>query len=199
MLAPYRLVTPRLVIRCYQPADADLLKAAVDESREHLSRFMPWAREPEDREVIVQRLRNFRARFDLDEDYTLGVWSPAEDELMGGMGIHPRVEEGAREIGYWIAGRHEGKGYVSEGVAALTRFAFELAGLKRLQICIDPANERSLAVPRRLGYVQEAVLRARLEGGADSVVFSMFAEDFSSSPCAAAELEAYGPANDRWM
>lgn len=199
MLAPYRLVTPRLVIRCYNPADADLLKAAVDENRDHLSRFMPWAREPEDREVIVQRLRGFRAKFDLDQDYTVGVWSPSEDELMGGMGLHARVEEGAREIGYWIGARHEGKGYVSEGVAAMTRFAFELAGLKRLQICVDPANERSLAVPRRLGYVQEAVLRGRLEGGADSVLFSMFAEDFSGSPCAQAELEAYGPAGDRWM
>jgi RimJ/RimL family protein N-acetyltransferase len=160
---------------------------------------MPWAREAEDREVIVQRLREFRARFDRDEDYTVGVWSPGEDELMGGLGLHARVEAGAREIGYWIGVRHEGRGYVSEGVAAMTRFAFELAGLKRLQICVDPANERSLAVPRRLGYVQEAVLRGRLEGGADSVVFSMFAEDFPQSPCASASLEAYGPAGDRWL
>ncbi len=199
MLAPYRIVTPRLVVRCYHPADAPLLKASVDENREHLSRFMPWARAPEDLEMYVQRLRGFRARFDRDEDYTMGIFSPTEDELMGGTGLHARVEEGAREIGYWIGARHEGKGYVSECVAALTRFAIELAGLRRVEIGIDPANERSMKVPQRLGYVEEARLRNRLEGGADKLVFSMFASAFAGSPCASAAFEVYGAAGDRWM
>lgn len=199
MLPPYRLVTPRLVIRCYDPIDAALLKASVDENREHLSEFMPWAREAESLEVIVERLRGFRARFDRDEDYTLGIFSPAEDELLGGTGLHHRVEAGAIEIGYWIAARHEGKGLISECVAVLTRFAIELAGLRRVEIGIDPRNLRSLAVPRRLGYVEEATLRARLEGGADRVVFSMFAADLPASACAEAQFEAYGCAGERWM
>jgi RimJ/RimL family protein N-acetyltransferase len=79
-------------------------------------------------------------------------------------------------------------------VVALTRFGFEFGGLQRLEIGVDPLNLRSLAVPRRLGYTQEATLRGRLEGGADRVVFSMFARDYAASPCAGAPLQAYGAA-----
>lgn len=32
----YRILTPRLCIRCWNPKDAAQLKTAVDESREHL-------------------------------------------------------------------------------------------------------------------------------------------------------------------
>lgn len=37
----YRIVTPRLVIRCWNPPDAPLLKAAIDASLDHLRAWMP--------------------------------------------------------------------------------------------------------------------------------------------------------------
>ena len=47
----------RLVLRCWNPADAPLLKAAIDGSLEHLRPWMPWARhEPEALEAKVERL-----------------------------------------------------------------------------------------------------------------------------------------------
>ena len=39
--APYRIETGRLVLRCYEPDDAPLLKEAVDASIEHLLPWMP--------------------------------------------------------------------------------------------------------------------------------------------------------------
>ena len=49
MIGPaYRIVTPQLVIRCYNPVDASLLERSVSESLEHLLPWMPWAvAEPE--------------------------------------------------------------------------------------------------------------------------------------------------------
>lgn len=41
LAVPYRIETARLVIRCYDRADAPLLKAAVDASVEHLRPWMP--------------------------------------------------------------------------------------------------------------------------------------------------------------
>src|SRR5262249_27870811 len=41
--APYRIETERLVIRCYEPGDAALMKDAIDSSLEHLRAWMPWA------------------------------------------------------------------------------------------------------------------------------------------------------------
>ena len=39
----YRIHTQRLVLRCWQPTDAPLLKAAIDASLEHLRPWLPWA------------------------------------------------------------------------------------------------------------------------------------------------------------
>jgi hypothetical protein len=70
----YRVHTPRLVIRCWEPADAPLLKAALDASREHLRPWMPWAADgPQRLEAQVSLLRHFRGQFDLDQDYNSPV------------------------------------------------------------------------------------------------------------------------------
>ena len=42
---PYRIETERLVLRCWDPRDAPLLKDAIDSSLDHLRPWMPWARE----------------------------------------------------------------------------------------------------------------------------------------------------------
>ena len=88
---------------------------------------------------------------------------------LGGSGLHPRGGEGSLEIGYWIRADSIGKGLATEVTAVLARAAIEKCGLVRIDVQVDPANERSLAVPRKLGFTEEATLRRRLppkvEGG----------------------------------
>lgn len=200
----YRIVTPRLVLRCWNPADAPLLADAVTASVHHLRPWMPWAHaEPEELEAKVQRLRVFRAAFDADRDFIYGIFSPDEREVVGGTGMHPRVGEGALEMGYWISARHIGQGYATEAAAALTRVGFEVHELERMEIRCDPQNERSAAVPRKLGYTLDATLRARVRGvdGAlrDTLVWSLLRGEYPASPAAAAPLEAFDAAGRRLL
>ena len=80
--------------------------------------------------------------------------------------------------------------------AALTRVAFELCGVDRVEIRIDPANAASLRVPAKLGYVEEATLRRRLPGQRDVVVFTLF-RDAVPAAITAAAVEAYDAAGSR--
>ncbi|HEX4678911.1 MAG TPA: GNAT family protein [Gaiellaceae bacterium] len=194
---PYRIETERLVIRCYEPEDAPLLKAAVDSSIEHLLPWMPWARfEPQSVEDKIQLCRMFRGQFDLDQNYVYGIFSPDETEQLGGSGFHKRGNDGSLEIGYWVAASAVGQGIATEVTAVQTRAGFELAGLDRVDIQVDPANERSLAIPRKLGFTEDGRLRRRLDAhgdGArrDSFVFSMLREELAGSPCLAYAYTAY--------
>jgi RimJ/RimL family protein N-acetyltransferase len=194
---PYRIETERLVIRCYEPEDAPLLKAAVDSSIEHLLPWMPWARfEPQSVEDKVELCRMFRGQFDLDQNYIYGIFSLDETEQFGGSGLHPRANEGSLEIGYWVAAGAVRRGIATEVTAALTRAGFELAGLERVDIQVDPTNDRSLAIPRKLGFTEEGILRRRLEAHEnerrrDSVVFSMLREELAGSPCLGFDYVAY--------
>ena len=185
------------MIRCYEPEDAPLLKAAVDSSIEHLLPWMPWARfEPQSVAEKVELCRTFRGQFDLDDNYVYGIFSLDETEQLGGSGFHKRANEGSLEIGYWVAAGAIGRGIATEVTAVQTRAGFELAGLDRIDIQVEPTNERSLAIPRKLGFTEEGTLRRRLEAHEDasrrdSVVFSMLREELEGSPCMAYAYTAY--------
>ena len=198
------------MIRCYEPRDAPLLKEAVDASLEHLRPWMPWIRaEPQTVAEKIDLLRSFRAQFDRDENYIYGVFDRAGTRLLGGSGLHTRVGEEAFEIGYWVRVDAVGQGIATEVAAVLTRAGFEHARAQRIDVKVEPQNEGSLAVPRKLGYLEEGVMRRRLppaEGGGpmrDYIGFSMVVEELAGSRCmeyeyaaydaAGTRLEAYGP------
>lgn len=199
--APYRIETERLVIRCYEPRDASLVKDAIDSSLEHLRAWMPWVEnEPQTLEEKTDLLKTFRSAFDLGENFVMGIFAGDESQLVGGTGLHPRNEPGGLEIGYFIRASATRQGYVTESTAALTRVGFEVCAADRLEIRIDPENKASLGVPRKLGYVEEATLRRRLPGKAggeprDVTLFAMFREDFD--PAIAPGIRAYDAAGER--
>ncbi len=192
----YSIRTPRLLVRCFDPRDAALLKAAIDASLDQLVPWLPWAREePQSLESKADALRHFRARFDLDKDWNYGLFTPDERELVGGLGAHTRGGREARELGYWIAKAHSGQGLAAEAVAALVRVYFEVERLERVEVHCDEENARSASIPRRLGFRHDGTLRERSERGDGSrggrMVWSLLANEYEASPCARAECSAY--------
>ena len=192
----YRIESERLVIRCYNPTDALYLQKAVQESVDHLRPWMPWVKdEPEELKVKIERLRLFRADFDLSKNYNYGVFDPDETELVGGIGLHSDIGPNAFEIGYWIHVNQDNKGYATEMTSALTKVAFEVEKVNRVEIHCDPKNIKSAAIPKKLGYVFEATLRNRcenIEGELiDSMIWSLLKEDYLKSPAAKAKIVAY--------
>lgn len=187
-------------MRCWEPADAALLKEAVDESLDELRPWMPWAAdEPQPLEAKVKLLRTFRGKFDLGEDFVYGIFTLEEAAVLGGSGLHTRRGEGVLEIGYWIRTSHAGRGFATEAAAALTRVAIELSGVDRVEIRVDPANSASVAIPRRLGFREEARLRRRVQypEPRDVLVFSLFADELAGTAAASASFEAYDAAGVR--
>ena len=159
---------------------------------------MPWARyEPQDLDQKIELLRMFRGQFDRDENFTYGIFDADEERQLGGSGLHPRGGPESIEIGYWIRADALRQGIATEVTAVLTRAAIEQCGYERVDIQVDPENELSLRIPRRLGFTEEGRLRRRLdpkvEGGArrDSVLFSLLEDELAGSPCASFAYRGY--------
>jgi RimJ/RimL family protein N-acetyltransferase len=200
----YRIETERLVIRCWEPEDAALLKSAIDASLDHLREWMPWANdEPESVEQKTARLRLFRGRFDLDQDYVYAIFSRDESIVLGGSGLHTRIGEDALEIGYWIRADHVNKGYATEASMALTKVAFEVNGVQRVEIHCSPKNLASASVPHKLGFAHEATLprRGPAKNGVpvDSMIWALHADGYPESPGSSANLSAYGALGERLL
>ena len=84
-------------------------------------------------------------------------------------------------LGYWIAEASQGRGTVTEAVRALTTHAFEVWSLNRVEIRAAVGNDRSAAIPLRLGFVHEGVLRQSERHGEtykDLAVYAMLAADW---------------------
>jgi len=100
------------------------------------------------------------------------------------------------EIGYWIRVDSIGQGFATEVAAVLTRVGFEHFGLDRVDLSVDPENERSAKIPRKLGFVEEGTLRGGCRRrpttpAPDQLMFSLLAEELAVSPCLAFEYVAY--------
>lgn len=193
----YRIVTPRLVLRCWTPADAPALQAAIRESLPDLKRWLRLVQlEPEPLEVKLARLRRWRAAFDRDEHFQYGVFPPDESSVWGAAAILPRVGPSGVELSYWLHTGCRGQGLATEAVSALVQVAFGAYGLDRVEIHCDPANAASAAIPQRLGFTHEATLRRRLpaiDDGPmrDRMVWTLWADELPRSPAAAVAVRAF--------
>lgn len=125
----------------------------------------------------------------LGQDYVYGIFDREEARVLGGTGLHPRLGEGALEIGYWIHKDFINQGLASAVSATLARVAFQVHRVQRVEIQCDPRNLGSAAVPRKLDFMHEATLRRRIPALNDELVdlmiWTLFADAYPSSPAAA--------------
>jgi ribosomal-protein-serine acetyltransferase len=69
------------------------------------------------------------------------------------------VEGFSAETGYWLGATFLGKGLITRGVEALINYAFFEIGQNRLEIRAGARNLKSCAIPERLVFTMEGVLR----------------------------------------
>ncbi len=77
-----------------------------------------------------------------------------------------------------------------------------VCGAERIEIRVDPENAASLAIPRKLGFVEEGTLRGVLHGPDgtamrnDGVVFALMSGELEGSPSADAQFRAFDAAGN---
>ena len=157
------LQSERLIVRPYRASDAQALFEAIAESRDHIRPWLPFA----DNHQTVEESRDWiihgQAKWLTREDLMLSIWEKATYHFLGGTGIHPKNwEHRYFEIGYWLRVSAPGHGYMTEAVQLLTNYAFSSLAANRVEIRCDERNVRSAAIPRRLGFIQEARMRNHL-------------------------------------
>jgi RimJ/RimL family protein N-acetyltransferase len=139
-------------LRRWRPDLAEAVVDAVAESIDELRPWMPWAQAVPTIDEERRVLSDGDDAFARGESFGYVLVEVASGDVVGGCGLHPRVGPDAVEIGYWVRTDRWGRGYACAAAQALTDAAFAHLGVERVEIHMDRANERSVAVPRRLGY-----------------------------------------------
>jgi ribosomal-protein-serine acetyltransferase len=190
---PSSLSGERILLRPYRRGDGRELFEAIDGSRAHLTRYMTWPNDLRTLEDTEARVRILRAKWDLREDLALSLRSRSTGAILGGTGMH-RFDWTIRsfEIGYWVRADAERKGYVQEACRLQAALAFRRLDATHVRVHCDARNERSAAVPRAMGFREEARLRAHtlsVEGELrDTFVFGITRDEFEAKDWAPAAL-----------
>ncbi len=173
------LTTERLVLREVADRDGD----AVFEMESDPVAMRYWSRPPM-REIAearasIERAKGYHAaRTGLRWTITLH----AKEQALGHVGVFNFDEQSGRaDIGYGLARRHWGQGFMHEALIAVIGYAFGPLGLRRLEADIDPRNEASLRALERLGFAREGLLRERwqvVDEISDSVLMGLLAREW---------------------
>lgn len=142
------------------PGDGRVVHEAIEASLKELKPFMPFAHIEQTIEDVEENIREAHAKFLTREDLRLLLFNRETGEFIGSSGLHRINWEIPKfEIGYWIDTRHSGKGYITEAVERITQFVFDELDAKRVEIRCDSNNTRSRAIPERLGFTLEGILK----------------------------------------
>ena len=146
--------TPRLILRNWEEKDRDLFHEINADPA--VMEFFPFLRTRAQSDELVERLRG------IITDTGLGFFALADresDEALGfcGLsrvsGLEPHLPDGAVEIGWRLARRHWGRGYVTEAAERLLAFGFDEKSLNEIVSFAVAGNARSIAVMERIGMI----------------------------------------------
>jgi ribosomal-protein-serine acetyltransferase len=168
-------------LRRIEERDADELYLLVDANRAYLSVWLPWP-PSQTPQVTVEFIQLTQRQAADNQGFQMAIID--RGPIVGVIGFH-RIDWQNRStsIGYWIAEHAQRRGLVTRGVRALLDHAFDQWALNRVEIRAAIDNIRSRAIPERLGFVQEGVLREaeRLSDRyVDHAVYSILATEWSS-------------------
>lgn len=167
-------------LRQLQPDHAPLVFQQLHTFRKNLRRFLPWVDYNTNEEHSLRFIQLMQRKSDDQEAIAFGMWH--EGMFCGVIDLHNWDHQLQKaEIGYWIGDAHQGKGIVSACCRALISFAFKNLKLNKIEIRFVLQNERSAAIPIKLGFAKEGILRhsAKLHGQyVDTVVMGMLKSDW---------------------
>jgi len=116
------------------------------------------------------------SRFEAGAGYSFCVAGAQTDEALGTAGLNlASLAAGRATAGYAVAPRHQGRRVAGQALTALTRFAWSIPELHRIELYIEPWNLASVHSAERAGYHREGLLRSHQEIGGERVDMLLYA------------------------
>ncbi len=171
-------------LRLLEERHAEALFALVDTNRAHLRAWLPWVDETRTVEDIRAFLRRALRQWADGRGVQCGIWE--RGLLAGSIGQHP-IDwlNRSANLGYWLGEAYQGRGLMTRACQALVTYSFAELGLHRVEIRAAPENQRSRAIPERLGFRQEGVRREAewlYDHYVDLVVYGLLAGEWPPTP-----------------
>ncbi|MFF2752902.1 GNAT family N-acetyltransferase [Psychrobacillus sp. NPDC058041] len=151
-------VNDQIEIELLQQQHKEELFNLVDKNREHLRRWLLWVdkrKSAEDFEPIIPIwIKNYAD----NNGFDAGIRN--NGKLVGMIGLHYiDWKNRSTSIGYFLSEEAQGKGIITKSLQSIIDYLFKIIKLNRIEIQVAASNLKSIAIPTRLGFVQEGIKR----------------------------------------
>lgn len=174
-LSPLRAVNilaleaPRLRLRRLEDSDIPALVAGA--GAWEVARFTALIPHPYTAEHAREFLDGVAMDRNANTRHVFAIETRIEGQLIGCVEIN--MGDGGDTLGYWLGVDHWGRGYATEAVMAISRFAFQDAGKEELCAAVHPENIGSVRVLEKAGFVFDRI-ESGLPGRCASVQAHIF-------------------------
>ncbi len=171
----------RLLLLPIEPVDGPELWDAVDGSRWHLERWLPWVPFSNTPEASQRYAEACASDWDAGRAVRFAIRDRQTRGLLGVVGLDSCIHlHRSCELGYWLRREATGRGLMTEAARACVEFAFQRMGVHRIRCAAATDNHPSLRVISRLGFRFEGIARqAEFVGSRwlDHAVFARLSSD----------------------
>jgi ribosomal-protein-serine acetyltransferase len=173
------VIDNEIELRMLEVRHAAELFALTNRNRGYLSVWLPWVRMTHEVGDTERFVRSVMGQHAAGDGFSAGIWH--RNELCGVIGLH-KIDWPNRSVslGYWVAKDKQGSGIITKATRVVVEYCFHQLDLHRVEIRCGVENQKSQAIPRRLGFRQEGILRQAQWLGdrwTDLLVFSRLATD----------------------
>lgn len=169
-------------LRMFKEDDAEEFYKLTISSKEYLKEWLGWLDYIESVEDTAQNIRKRLKEFVENKGYPKSFAIIYKGQIAGSIGFN-EINKTSKigEVGYWLGEQFQGKGLMTKALKTLIDYGFEELGLNRIQIKAAVDNKKSRAIPERLGFKQEGIIRQAewlYDHYVDHVVYGLLAEEW---------------------
>jgi len=151
-------VDDTIVLHLIDYQHAEMLSRLVKINRLHLREWLPWVDHLRTVEDFRKYITNSKQRY--ASHLEVGYVILANNAMIGRIGLYNiDLSNKSASIGYWLDKDWVGKGVITRCCKAVIDDAFKRLKLNRIEIRAATENYKSQAIPTRLGFKQEGIIR----------------------------------------
>lgn len=131
---------------------------AIDQNRKFLRKWLPFVDFTQKKSDTERFVWSIIEKVSSNRDEVYVVWYKYEFAGLIGFKDIDRINDKI-EIGYWLIEKMTGKGIASAATQKMVNLAFRNMNMNRVVIRCGIGNEKSSAIPKRLGFSLEGIER----------------------------------------
>lgn len=157
-MIPEIRLSPEITLKSSSPKQADALYDAIQSNKLYLGQFLPWVAHVNSLNDSITYLQKSQENCAQGTELSYNIYK--NNVLVGRIGLHQidKINNNA-SIGYWLSEDYQGQGIITTACIALLKIGFNDLNFQRIEILTAVNNTKSAAVPLRLGFVHEGILR----------------------------------------